>query len=275
MISAWLLYDSPRLEKNRWLAHHLLELAPQYGFEMQLKLAEELRDGLPCEGLPELVIQRCDDLSLKQQLIDASVAVSNPIDVSQVATDKYETYLFARRHGIPVMPTARVDEAPAGIEAAVASENMVLKPIDGHGGAGVQLVSSISQARDIAQAEGGRWILQQLSDEPGIDMRVYVLGGKVLTTVVRRSGSRQEFRSNFTLGGRIALVDPPAEARHIVGVVCDNLSCDFVGVDLIRHRGEWVLGEIEDCVGFRSVYELSERDLAAEYLELLRERWAG
>ena len=66
-----------------------------------------------------------------------------------------------------------------------------------------------------AVGQVGKWtfVAQSLCDEPGVDMRVYVLGGEVLAAV--RRTSRSDFRSNFKLGGDVAAEDNPATPVEI------------------------------------------------------------
>ena len=95
-------------------------------------------------------------------------------------------------------------------------------------------------------------------------MRVYVLGGEVLAAVKRTSEC--DFRSNFSLGGKAEIIDLPDEVKEYIRLIIEALSPDLVGIDFIRHNGEWVLGEIEDVVGTRMLYALTDIDAADEYV---------
>ena len=113
------------------------------------------------------------------------------------------------------------------------------------------------------------YIVQKFCSQPGEDMRVYVLGGEILAAVLRRSET--DFRSNFSLGGTVRLVDPPAEICAMVETLQTKFAFDFVGVDFIRDEGKWVLNEIEDVVGSRMLYKAAGLDVAALYLRHVAE----
>ena len=49
----------------------------------------------------------------------------------------------------------------------------------------------------------------------------------------------------------------------------EALDFDFVGVDFIRHDGRWVLNEIEDVVGTRMIYALTDIDAADKYIDYI------
>ena len=92
-----------------------------------------------------------------------------------------------------------------------------------------------------------------------------MLGGEVLAAAKRTSLS--DFRSNFSLGGKAEIVPVPKEVKATLEKVYRALGCDFVGVDFIRHNGEWILNEIEDVVGTRMLYSLTDIDAARVYVE--------
>ena len=98
-------------------------------------------------------------------------------------------------------------------------------------------------------------------------MRVYVLGAEILAAVKRTSDT--DFRSNFSLGGKAQITEVPDEVKEIIYRVAGDLECDFVGIDFIRHEGEWVLNEIEDVVGTRMLYSLTDIDAARVYMEYI------
>ena len=57
----------------------------------------------------------------------------------------------------------------------------IVKHRRGHGGSRVLMASSHKDALDKMQGtEPSEWIIQRMCDEPGCDMRLYMLGGKVL-----------------------------------------------------------------------------------------------
>ena len=89
--------------------------------------------------------------------------------------------------------------------------------------------------------------------------------GKILAAVLRRSET--DFRSNFSLGGEVSLVDPPAEICEMVETLQTKFAFDFVGVDFIRDEGKWILNEIEDVVGSRMLYKTANLDVAELYLQ--------
>ena len=90
------------------------------------------------------------------------------------------------------------------------------------------------------------------------------MGGSVVAATKRTS--KVDFRSNFSLGGNAELDTPTAEMLSVIERLRNALHFDFVGIDFIRHNSEWALNEIEDVVGTRMLYSLTDIDAAEVYI---------
>lgn len=301
----WLIYDEAGIKRNKWFAEQLLESAHQHGLELELKVLPtqglewretetELREGIlhhmgnewEQTTVPEFVIMRVIAPELSQALEERGIRLFNNARTSCIANDKWLTYEWARRWEIPVLETERADAAAAIEGVAEAQEQeyspaypMVIKAVAGHGGSQVYWAENAEQHNEVLQELQSQslspWeiILQQPCSEPGKDMRVYVLGKEIYQAVLRSAS--QDFRSNFSLGGTIELAEPTQEQRQIVERLWQELQFDFVGIDFLPHNGKWVLNEIEDVVGTRMLYQLTDRDVVQDYLTYIGEQLNG
>ena len=150
-------------------------------------------------------------------------------------------------------------------------KNNLLKAVDGHGGSEVFLVNNIQECKQLTSYNSNkRFILQKLCDEPGIDMRVYVMGEKIVAATKRIS--KTDFRSNFSLGGSAVIDTPTEDMITTISKLKKALDFDFVGIDFIRNGGKWILNEIEDVVGTRMLYSLTDIDAADRYIEYILDK---
>ena len=108
-------------------------------------------------------------------------------------------------------------------------------------------------------------LIQEVASVTGRDMRAYVLDGEVIACVMRSSD--RDFRANFSLGGRAELCEPPEECLGIVERIVGRLAPTFVGVDFTFGDGCVYLNEIEDVVGTRMLYLLTDLDPARLLME--------
>lgn len=260
-----LIYDTEGAERNSWFINRLCESMKLYGHGLDLVIYES-DDDLGDASAYDFAIVRTINPRINRHIEDLGIPCFNNYATSRIANDKWQTYLFAREVGVPVMDTAQITTYNEAARAF--GTPFVLKAVDGHGGSEVFLVDNEQKCKELLSLlQNRRTIAQKLSSEVGIDMRVYVLGGKVLAAAKRTSLS--DFRSNFSLGGSAQICAPDSEILSVVEKVCGALFCDFVGIDFIRHEGKWVLNEIEDAVGTRMLYSLTDIDAADEYIRYI------
>lgn len=252
----WIVYDAEGAKRNEWFANRLRECAAALSVRAEIVTESETEGREP----PDFAVVRTMNPRLNAALEEAGVAVFNNSATAKVADDKWETYVFAVKEQIPVLPTFRADARPYDVAYPV-----VVKSRFGHGGKEVYLVKGADEMTRFAAAHDMRdFVIQPLCSQPGTDVRLYVLGGRTVAAVKRQS--RGDFRSNYSLGGEISLFTPTEGQRATAEKIAGALMSDFVGVDFILHEGEWTFNELEDPVGTRALYALTDFDAAKEYM---------
>jgi RimK family alpha-L-glutamate ligase len=273
-----ILYQKGELEKNTRFVTILRDDLLQDGITLvsvciDLNVTQaEIRAQLLALPQCAFVINRTRSALIAQILESQKIRIYNHSTVTKIANDKLLTARHLATHGIPVMDTIpfRAEE-----EAPPFSNPFVIKSADGHGGSEVMLVtdgtSFIHVKEQIARCmRKTHWIAQPLCDEPGLDVRVYVLGGEPVLFMKRRNP--HSFRSNYSLGGMAEQISPDEELLTLTRKVVESFPCvpDYAGIDFIRHQGHYVCNEIEDVVGARMVYENTDMDIVTEYAAYIR-----
>lgn len=259
-----LIYDKAGKARNEWFIKRLIESAKKRGCNLQLVILEDGVDEA-LTSLPDFAIIRTINPDLTKRLELLNIPTFNNYITSSVANDKWQTALLARNIGIDTMDTILLDSS-SDLDAL--SYPLVFKTVDGHGGNEVFLVKNATECKQMMSIiSNKRIIAQKLCDEPGIDMRVYVMGGNIIVATKRTSKS--DFRSNFSLGGVAELATPTEDMVKTIDKLRHTLDFDFVGVDFIRNNGRWVLNEIEDVVGTRMIYSLTNIDAADKYVDYI------
>ncbi len=248
MTSCWILYDRRDLAFNGFFAGRLLEACTDLGMCTRIVTTDDIPD-----HAPDALINRSRDAGIAERLESEGTRSFNSSLVTKVCNDKMATYRFADSISVPHMPASVPGEdAPPG-------PPWIIKSRSGHGGSEVFMAEDEDEMRRLCGTL--RDPLVQSMAAPGRDMRVYVLGGRVLASVMRTSGS--DFRANYKLGGKAELCRIPPAAEKCVSKVCEALEPDLVGVDFVFDEGIPVLNEIEDAVGTRMLYSLTSLDAAA------------
>ncbi|OVE85648.1 RimK family alpha-L-glutamate ligase [Natronolimnobius baerhuensis] len=127
---------------------------------------------------------------------------------------------------------------------------------------------------------GNRYaFLQELidrDDERHRDIRVYVVGGEVISAMYRYAPDN-DWRTNVALGGSVenATEDLPEEAREMARRAADSTGLDYAGVDLVESDDGWFVLEVNPTAGFKGLYEATGISPAPMIAELAIEAAGG
>ena len=157
---------------------------------------------------------------------------------------------FMKENGIEIMPINY-----KGVPA-------VKKKIDGHGGIDVYMLDKAEPFED-------GYVYQKPCDTLGRDVRVWLIGEKIIASILRSSDT--DFRSNFCLGGKASEYTLIDDDRALVYKIADLLDYDYIGIDFIFNNGRLVFNEIEDTVGARMIYSLTDIDIISLYCDYIKE----
>jgi ribosomal protein S6--L-glutamate ligase len=199
--------------------------------------------------------------------------------------DKLRATQLLARAGIDIPKTifSRGRLNPEEIEVLVeelGGPPIVIKLARGTHGRGVVLAETRKAAKSVLQGfyvmeeEGTNILLQEYIEEAeGADIRAFVVGGKVIASMERRS-SGEDFRSNIHQGGTGSPVKLTDEERKVAVKAAKAMGLNIAGVDLIRSkRGSLVL-EVNPSPGF-AIEQITGRNVGEkiiEYIELNAKR---
>jgi ribosomal protein S6--L-glutamate ligase len=220
-------------------------------------------------GSLEQVVFRMDAL---QRLQARGALVLNPPAALEACVDKYLAAARLEAAGLPVPPTIVCQHADAALEAFVAlGGDVVVKPLFGSEGRGMVRVSDPDLAwRTFRTLERTQAVLylQRFIDHPGWDLRVFVLGGRVLTAMRRHA--RGGWRTNVAQGGQGEVVKLSAEEEALALAAAAALGAPVAGVDLLPdRRGDWYVLEVNAVPGWRALAPVTGVDVAAETVRFL------
>ena len=280
----WLLYEERDLAVNRDFAAYVESEGAKRGLKIETVRTAQLELGVQAggrlsihkdgrEAVPDFVISRQRDAFVSTQFEALGVPVFNNARVCALCNDKRVTHQFLT--GIPMLKSRFVNH-----RRAVAPEEeaypLVVKPACGHGGEHVALVKNEYEWREAVDEILPQDIVEQkVAGTPGRDLRVYVLFGEIVAAVMRTAP--KGIVSNFKRGGDVALHTLTEGERALAEKVIARFAqasaplC-LAGVDFLYNQGAPVLGEVEDVVGSRMLYKVSNVDIVTRYLDGISER---
>ena len=104
----------------------------------------------------------------------------------------------------------------------------IAKEVHGRGGKSVYLVENSEQLASLPTE--GEWLIQKPAVF-GKDVRVFVVGKKIIAAVLRESAT--DFKANYTLGGSASLYQLSDEETALVQKIIDAFDFGMVGIDFI------------------------------------------
>ncbi len=153
---------------------------------------------------------------------------------------------------------------------------VIIKLARGTHGNGVVLAETKKAAKSVLQAfhvmddDGTNILLQEfVKESAGVDIRVFVVGGKVIASMKRQSLD-DDFRSNLHQGGAGVAVKLTDEERKTALKAAKAMGLSVCGVDIMRSdRGPLVL-EVNSSPGF-GIEKVTGRNVAGPILDYIEQ----
>jgi RimK family alpha-L-glutamate ligase len=113
------------------------------------------------------------------------------------------------------------------------------------------------------------YYLQRAVDHAGCDVRVFVVGGRVIGAIER---SAPGWKTNLARGGRARSTTLPAEWAELALAATRAVGAGYAGVDLLPARdGTVYVVEVNGIPGWRGLQEATSSDVAGAIVEHLLE----
>jgi RimK family alpha-L-glutamate ligase len=229
-------------------------------------------------------------LGVLHALRELGVPVYNDARAIERSVDKAMTSLLLHAAGIATPPTWATESAAQAQRIAIregaAGHALVLKPLFGSQGKGLQLVGEVDGVHHplppLDAAYGSLAYLQRFVppvSDPGFDWRVLVVGGRAVTAMRRVS---RHWIHNVAQGARCEpqpLTPPLADLAERAAA---TLDLDYAGIDIVPvgSADSNVLGmqviEVNGVAAWRGLQRVTDFNIAAALVDdLLDRRCAG
>lgn len=277
------LHTNKFSELHNWI----LETAKKQGISMKLMTnAEMLPDigGEPREKEADFILFWDKDVKLAAYLEQIGYPVFNQTRAIEICDDKALTHLTLSKAGIPMPRTilspktfdniGYTNYAFLGSVVERLGFPMVLKECFGSFGQQVYLVKNEEELLAMVKTIGTKPMLFQefIESSFGRDIRLQVVGGKVITGMYRYS-EKGDFRANLTIGGRMKPYQPTERQCELAIRSCEAIGLDFAGVDLLFGREEEpIVCEVNSNAHFKNIYDCTGVDVAEAMITHIRRK---
>ena len=223
-------------------------------------------------GSLEQIIFRIDAL---HWIEERGVPVMNSPRAIERSVDKFYTDALLREAGLPTPETVVCEGTAAAMAAVAAMGDVVIKPIFGSMGHGIVRVSDPDVAFRVFQSlEQVRAVfyIQRAVDHGARDVRVFVVGGRILGAIERRA-PRGDWRTNVSRGGLARPLELPAAWASLALRAAAAIGADYAGVDLLPAQdGAMFVLEVNGIPGWKGLQRVTGVDVAGVIVEHLTHR---
>jgi RimK family alpha-L-glutamate ligase len=221
-------------------------------------------------GSLEQIIFRVDAL---HRLEDRGTRVVNSPRTIEKTVDKFWTSALLEQCGITTPETVVCEDPDEALTAFRALGDVIVKPLFGSMGLGMVRVGDEEMAyrvfRTIEQIRGV-YYLQRTIDHNGSDIRAFVIGGRVVGAIERRSPG---WRTNLARGGTATRVTLSPEDSALAIRAASAVGAEYAGVDLLTGRdGLTYVLEVNGIPGWKGLQEATGLDIAGELIDYLSSR---
>ena len=261
---------SEMYERERFIAvaHDMgIDFNVVFSDEIDLLVSRDDRRSIRYRGeaiaLPDVCLARTGsgtgfyNLSVLRQLERLNVLTLPNSAAIESSKDKFYSNQILAQAGLPI-PKTMLARFPVSHELVEKQIGLpcVIKVVTGSHGAGVYLCETLKQFLDRQEliasldSKNSMIIQEYVKESAGRDLRVIVVGGKVIGAM-ERSSTDGNFRANVSRGGVAKTYALDDEMEMLALQVARVLDLDICGVDLLFSDDGYRICEANSAPGFR------------------------
>lgn len=293
----WMLGN--RLTTEMYERDRFVEEADKYGIDFSVVFADEIdlivsRDDRKSiryrndiVSLPDCLLARTGsatgyfNLSVLRQFERLNVMTMPNSASIEASKDKMYANQIMAQAGLPI-PKTMLTRFPCKSETVQQQVGFpcVLKVVTGSHGAGVFLCEDAKQFEDLSElissleAKSSMIVQEYVKESEGRDLRVIVIGGRVVGAMQRKS-TDGSFKANISRGGKGETYDVDDELEMLSIQVAKVLDLDIAGVDLLFHSDGYRICEANSAPGFQGFEEALGINIPQKVFDYVKLRCGG
>ena len=215
-------------------------------------------------------------LAVIRQLENMNCLLLNKLTSIEISRDKMLTVQHLAAHGLPIPKTLLAKFPMTNLETIRREFEypIIIKKVSGSQGKGIIKVDSHSQLEDLVDMldTGKPLIFQEfIAASSGKDLRVFVIGGRVVGAMMRIA-PRGQFKANVHQGGSVKPVKISPQVEWLVLECVKIIGLDIAGVDLLIDRNTYKICEVNSSPGFEGLEKALGENIAIKMFLYMKMR---
>lgn len=231
--------------------------------------------------LPDFVIPRIGSnttyyaLAVIRQLQHLGVYVANSSNSIEIVKDKLHMHQLLAQSNLPT-PKTMLARFP--IELSVVNREigfpLLIKNVTGTEGKGIYLCENEQSFFDVMELvysnnNHANIIIQEfIKSSHGKDLRVFVIGGRVVGCMKRSSSS--SFKANFSRGGDVSHFELTPEVEWLATETAKLFDLDIAGIDLLFDGSSFKICEANSSPNFHGLEKVTGKHIAEDIIDYIK-----
>jgi RimK family alpha-L-glutamate ligase len=227
-----------------------------------------------------------------RDLEDARYFCVNSLESIEICESKYLTSEVLEADGLPVPRYALItgeENLDQALEAVGGKFPVVLKLLSGTQGIGVSIVDSYASLKSvyqtIAKLAPENEILIQEKIDADYDLRIQIIIKKfdpihpakdncVLLGSMKREAVEKDFRTNYSLGGKVSGYEISDEIKDIACKAANAVGCHWCGVDIMidSKDGKPYILEVNSSPGTEGISKAIGRPIVDDVIDYVADK---
>ena len=288
-----------RLTTEMYERNRFVEEADKYGIDFSVVFADEIdlivsRDDRKSiryrndiVSLPDSILARTGsgtgyfNLSVLRQFERLNVPTLPNSASIEASKDKMYANQILAQAGLPI-PKTMLTRFPCKAELVekVVGFPCVLKVVTGSHGKGVYLCENAKQFEDLSELvssldfKNSMIVQEYVQYSEGRDLRVIVIGGRVVGAMLRQS-TDGSFKANISRGGEGTPYAVDDQMELLAIQTAKVLDLDIAGVDLLFHSDGYRICEANSAPGFQGFEEALDINVPQKVFDYVKLRCGG
>lgn len=252
MEKVFLIYNSNEIEINKFSIQKYISQFKAHKIECVLLNEKNFKH---IKTKPFCVINRTDNYKVAQYFENLKIRVFNNSTVCKICNDKLKTYEYL---GKEIKHLTIFQKNDGNLYP------FILKDPKSKGGKDVFLINN---ENDFQNHYRPNMMMQQFLPN-AVDIRTYVIGKEIVLSIKRIP--IETFKANYKINHKAEIYHLTPKEKTMIQKIIEKFDFDYVGIDILKAKnGEFYFSEIEDSVGARAVYELTDIDIISQYVDYI------
>jgi tetrahydromethanopterin:alpha-L-glutamate ligase len=196
-----------------------------------------------------------------RELESDGIPVVNSAEAIRNAANKYHASYLLLKAGLPVPETVAVQNVDTALKVISRFKDAVIKPVFGYKGKDIARVkngevrfsdrktesSSLEVVLNRLLEERGMLYIQEFIENPGRDIRAFVVGGTAIGAIYRKAASGS-WVNNLSQGGSADRCVLTEKQKEIAEKAATAIGTTFAGVDIIEGLAEYPCEKNDETV---------------------------